>query len=327
MRRLLFAAATCALATSVCANDAAPQPATAVPRVHNIAQSFVDFYDTNKDKPSAEQVAAFKTTVAVGFPQFYGIERHHGEHMQAEQDKRIDSAIKGFPQIREGYLRKTQQFETELPRYIASFKTWFPDYVPSTEIYVLHSLGEMDGGTRTLDGKNYLIFGVDGMVRYHGKGNESAFFHHELFHTYHEPVLEACDNGDEMPIWVSLWTEGLATYVSKAMNPQANDVELLLDFPGGMAARTKKVLPASFAHLEKVLEKTDQSIYVGLFNGKQDETGLPPRRGYYLGYLVAEEAGKTKDIRELAKLNCSAAKETVFSGVRALRAKYPVTGG
>jgi hypothetical protein len=114
------------------------------------------------------------------------------------------------------------------------------------------------------------------MVRYHGKGNESAFFHHELFHTYHEPVLEACE-GDDAPIWVSLWTEGLATYVSKAMNPQANDVELLLDFPSGMAERTRKVLPASFAHLEKVLDKTDRSIYVGLFNGSRMRPGC--RRG------------------------------------------------
>jgi hypothetical protein len=317
MRRLLFAAATCALAASVFANDAVHQPAAAVPRVHNIAQSFVDFYDTNKDKPSAEQAAAFRATVAVGFPQFYGVERYHGERPQAEQDKSIDKAVKAFPEIREGYLRKSRQFETELPRYIASFKEWFPDYVPSTEIYVLHTLGEMDGGTRTLNGKNYLIFGVDGMVRYHGKGNESAFFHHELFHTYHEPVLEACD-GDDGPIWVSLWTEGLATYVSKAMNPQANDVELLLDFPGGMAERTRKVLPASFAHLEKVLDNTDRSTYAGLFNGKQDETGLPPRRGYYLGYLVAEEAARKQGVRELAKLDCGKVHELVVATVHEL---------
>jgi opacity protein-like surface antigen len=318
MRRLLLATITCTVATSASAADVAPQPPAL--QVRNIAQSFADFYEANKDKPGAEQVAAFKKTVAPGFPAFYGVQRYQGERTQAEQDKLIEGAVKDFAKIRDGYLRKTQQFETELPRYITSFKAWFPDYAPSREVYVLHSLGEMDGGTRTFGGKEYLIFGVDGMVRYHGTGRESAFFHHELFHTYHEPQLSGCS--DNAPVWSSLWTEGLATYVSKAMNPDSNDVELLLDFPGEMAEQTRKVLPASFAHLEQVLEKTDRAISRALFSSGKDDTGLPPRRGYYLGYLVAEQAAKKYDVRELAKFDCKKAHEVVVEAVHVLSAAY-----
>jgi hypothetical protein len=68
------------------------------------------------------------------------------------------------------------------------------------------------------------------------------------------------------------------------------------------------------------LDKTDRSIYVGLFNGKQDETGLPPRRGYYLGYLVAEAAAKKRDVRELAKLDCRQANELVVVTIHELSA-------
>jgi hypothetical protein len=316
MRRLL-AMITCTLAASVCAKDVPPQPVA--PQVHNIARSFVDFYDANKDKPGAEQAAAFRTTVAAGFPAFYGLERYHGERTQEQQDKLIAGAVKNFPAIREGYEHKTQQFEAELPRYIASFQAWFPDYVPATEIYVLHSLGEMDGGTRTFGDKYYLIFGIDGMVRYHGTGRESAFFHHELFHTYHRQAIRECDE-DETPVWASLWAEGLATYVSKAMNPDSNDVELLLDFPGAMAQQTRKVLPSSFAHLEQVLEKTDPKVSGALFSTGKDDTGLPPRRGYYLGYLVAERAAKKYEVRELAKFDCKKAHEVVVEAVHALSA-------
>jgi hypothetical protein len=110
------------------------------------------------------------------------------------------------------------------------------------------------------------------------------------------------------------------------MNPDANDVELLLDFPSGMAQKTRKVLPASFAHLEQVLEKNDRAIYRGLFNSKQDETGLPPRRGYYLGYLVAEEAAKKYDVRKLAKLDCKQAHEVVVAAVHKLNAQYNPAG-
>jgi hypothetical protein len=307
---LLFCAAACAQA-----GDA--------PSVHNIAQSFADFYDANKDKPDAEQLAAFRKDVASGYPAFYGVERYKGEMTQAQKDQHILKTIKAFPAIREDYLRKTQQFETELPRYIASFRAWFPDFQPSRDTWILHSLGEMDGGTRTLDGKDVLIFGIDGMVRYHGKGNESAFFHHELFHTYHDKAMAGC-NGDEVPMWAMLWQEGLATYVSHAMNPEANDTELLLAFPDNMAARTRKVLPAAFADLEKVLDTRDTAVYRNLFTtGGKATDALPPRRGYYLGYLVAREAARQHSVQELAKLDCRGARALVVATVAKLGAVYP----
>jgi hypothetical protein len=186
MRKLILAAALSLLSIGACASGEAPQ-------VHKIALSFADFWDANKDKPASEQLAAFHRDVAPGFPAFYGIERYDGRATQADKDAMIDKAIQQFPGIREAYLRQARQFDADLPRYIASFKAAFPDYQLTRDIYVLHSLGEMDGGTRTLNGKNVLIFGIDGMVRYHAPGSDpSAFFHHELFHTYHENVMEAC---------------------------------------------------------------------------------------------------------------------------------------
>jgi hypothetical protein len=311
MKRALFA--TISFAISAFAN-AADLPAPATPQLRNIAAAFPAFWDASQGKPMAERVAQFKREVAPRMPEFYGAERFGAEFTQADRDRHIQSAIEGFPAIRDEYLRKAKQFEAELPRYVASFKVWFPDYQPAQDIYVLHSLGEMDGGTRTLAGRNTLIFGIDGMVRYHGTGNETAFFHHELFHTHHT----AMDECDGKGVWASLWQEGLATYVSKAMNPTATETELLLEFPKDMANRTRAVLPAAFEQLETVLDSTDKSTYAELFQGK--ETGsLPARRGYYLGYLVAQEAAKSRHVRELAKLSCPAVRELVHSTVGTLR--------
>jgi hypothetical protein len=312
MRRLLLSA----LAATISALAAASEP-TPVLNLHNKAMDFVTFWDAAKDKPRAEQLAQFNASVAQDFPAFYSIERFDGEVTQAHQDERIGKSIDEFPSLREGYIKKAQQFETELPKYIATFKAEFPDYVPTYEIYVLHSLGEMDGGTRTINGKNYLVFGIDGMVKYHGMGRESAFFHHELFHTYHASMA-ACDDDT---VWSALWREGLATYVSKVMDPDATEVETLLDIPNHMAEQTQAVLPAALDQLEKVLDHSDHATYAGLFNFRADGSGLPPRRGYYLGYLVAQEAAKTHDIHELAKLECGSVKKLVFATVNELRAK------
>lgn len=288
----------------------------APPRLHNGALAFADFWDANHDRPPAEQVARFRTTVAPTFPAFYKAERFQSFLTPAQYEERIVSALKEFPAIRTEYVRKAQRFGAELPGYMASFQAVFPDFQPPDDIYVLHSLGEMDGGMRVIDGKPAFIFGIDRMVTVHGDGDESAFFHHELFHHYHLPRVQECAGRG---VWPALWIEGLATYVSKTMNPTANDKELLLALPDDMATRTRAVLPAALAHLESALDKDDEQTYADLFLMRGSDA-LPRRRGYYLGYLVAQEAGRHRDLRQLAAMTCAEAKAVVFSTVHTLRA-------
>jgi hypothetical protein len=310
--RSFLVAALLSLASCVAWADA--------PQVHDLSMSFVEFWDANHAKPRAERLAAFQRDVASRYPAFYGIARYHGDVTQAERDDTIDAAIGQFADIRTAYLGKARQFELDLPRYLASFQRVFPDFQLHNDVYLLHSLGEMDGGTRTFDGKDVLIFGVDGMVRYHEPGSDpSAFFHHELFHLYHQPAMAACD-GDDPPVWSALWQEGVAVYVSRTLDPKANDEELELDFPRGSAARTRKAARAGMAQMETVLERADKKTYNALFSTGTDATGLPSRRGYYLGYLVAQEAGKTRSLQALAHLDCAQSHALVVATVHALNA-------
>jgi hypothetical protein len=311
MRFLPFMLAA-AFSTSALAADA-----VGVPRLHNATMVFTEFWDANKDKAPAEQVAAFKAQVAPAFPGFYKAERFKSFLTPAQYDERIEKAIKEFPTIRASYVTKAQQFGAELPKFIATFKTAFPDFQPPEDIYVLHSLSEMDGGFRTIDGKATMIFGVDSMARIHGNNNESAFFHHELFHAYHHPYVASCDGAG---IWSNLWTEGLASYVAHVLNPGASDREMLLDLPDDMATRTRAVLPQALAHVESVLDKDDDETYENLFllRGKGE---LPKRSGYYLGYLIAKDAGKTRTVQELAKMECGQVKEVVHATVSNMRAQ------
>jgi hypothetical protein len=310
MRLLPFMLAA-AVSTSALAADPVERP-----RLHNSTMVFTEFWDANKDKPAANQVAAFKAQVAPAFPGFYKAERFKSFLTPTQYDERIEKAIKEFPTIRTAYIAKARQFSTDLPKYTATFMAAFPDFQPPEDIYVVHSLGEMDGGFRNIDGKGTMIFGVDTMVQIHGDGSESAFFHHELFHAYHQPLVKACDGAG---IWSNLWMEGLATYVSGALNPGATEKEMLLDLPDDMAARTRAVLPQAFAHLESVLDKDDDTTYENLFlrRGKGE---LPKRSGYYLGYLIAQDAAKTHSIQELAKMECGQVKALVHATVKKIRA-------
>lgn len=288
--------------------------------VLNLADDFVTFWDGTVDLSTEERVAIFKRDVASQFPAFYSIERHGDLFTQEEYDARIAKQIESFGDYRGRYIEKVEQFDADLERNNASFREAFPDFQFVTPISLLHSLGEFNGATRELDGVEHLLFGADLLARIHYWSDDSAFFHHELFHTYQGQYFSDCDE-----IWCALWTEGLAVYVSAQLNPEAGDPELLLEIPDDMGETTRVRLGEALAHLETVLTSTDEDVYSALFNFKQDETGLPRRRGYLLGYVVAEEVGRGRSLEELAKLSNEEARPLIFDAVGALRAREVAT--
>lgn len=295
--------------------------AQAAPQVHDHASAFAAFWERTRDKAIAERVALFKREVAPAFPPFYGIERYGGKRTQEEQDRLIEHALLDFAPIRDAFIQKANGSEQELRRHVATITRHFPDYRPGIDVRLVHSLGEMDGGPRSLAGRDYLVFGLDVMARLHGTKDESAFYQHELFHTYHQQQLGDCDDGQ---VWSSLWKEGLATHVSQVLNPGADESQLLLDFPSGMPARTRAVLPQALRQLRSVWASEDDTTWGGLFHLRTDDgTGLPGRRGYYLGYLVAREAGKRFSLQELAKLDCAAARTVALAAVDSLITSAP----
>lgn len=314
MKRSIIACLGLSAALSCHAADAPVAPRM---EVHSLAREFVAFWDSTQGLPESERVQAFKTQVGAKFPEFYGVARYAGSRSEAEHDEIIRRNIAVFGKQRQAYLDKVSQFDADLPRHIATFTSAFPDFKPEVTTYFLHSLGEMDGGLREFGGRRYLVFGADGMVRYHGTGNEAAFFHHELFHVHHQAQAPDCDDS---VLWQRLWTEGLATYVSKVLNPQATDREMLLDLPDGSAARVRGRLYASLSQLEQVLDSGDEKQLGSLFhmNGASVD-GLPPRRGYMLGYLVAQEIGKTRTPSQLASLSCTQARPLIKAAIGELK--------
>lgn len=206
------------------------------------------------------------------------------------------AAIEDFAQIREVYIRKLEGFEAALGDNLATFRVAFPDFEPGDRVLVVHSLGELDGGVLTLNGRQTLVFGIDVMAAHHPFESESAFFHHELFHLYHS------DDFGCAAVWCTLWSEGLATYVAHRLNPTATDAELLLDLPKGVVADTIAVEALAWERLEATLLSTDTADRAVLFQARPSPGGLPPRHGYYLGYRIVEELGQTRDLHALAAL-------------------------
>jgi hypothetical protein len=280
----------------------------AEPAARNIAAEFVTVYDATASLPMPARVAAMRESLMAQYPEFYS------RRKPANLDKHVQRAVEEFPKIRSAYLDKAQKFGATLDQHMKTFNASFPHYQNTTPITLVHSLGEMDGGPRELNGKVHLVFGADMMAELNPDGNAAPLFHHELFHIMHQQNF-SCET---QPVWAALWGEGLAVYASQVLNPRANEKELLLDSPQGMAEATRAKLPAAWAHALSVLDNTDDKVALEMFTMSGKDATLPVRRGYYLGYLVANEAGKTRSLAELAALDCKQARALVTDTVRKL---------
>jgi uncharacterized protein YjaZ len=82
---------------------------------------------------------------------------------------------------------------------------------------------------------------------------------------------------------------------------------------------TRKQMRRALDDVHAKLDSSDDEALAGLFQRRGDRTGLPARRGYYLGYLVAEEAGKTMSMRQMARLDCDASRKVVTAALDRLR--------
>jgi hypothetical protein len=253
------------------------------------------FWSRTQNMDGAARAAAFRAEIGPLIPGFY--EPRGARRDPARYDQRIATALAGYGAQRDAILTVSRRFATMFAPARRSFETVFGPVNSPQPVYLLFSMGEMDGGTRDLPGGTTLIFGTDMIARYHMDHDIQPFFHHELFHVYHQARFTDCG-----AVWCSLWIEGLATYVAKSLNPGASDAELLLTMPEpiptAVDAHRQEAVCAVLARLDSTAD-TDMSA---LFSFDRMNARLPPRFGYYVGYRVAETIGRGRTLPALAAM-------------------------
>lgn len=268
----------------------ATAPATPAPlfELIDLTDDYSALYARTMAFDSTERVRAFEDEIAPLFPEFYGRARFP-ETTAERYDARIARSFERFAEIQAPYHQVAASFRGSLEPALTSFVSVMPDLAPIGEVYLLHSLGEMDGGTRAFNGHTYLIFGADVIARVHPQGSEQPFLHHELFHVYHrQNVHEKCET-----VWCALWWEGAAVLAAHELNPEASDAQLLLTQPEPIRAAVDEHLAEAICAVQARLDSRDDADYGALFSNRRLSETLPPRFGYYVGYLVAREARRS----------------------------------
>ncbi|MBU1378172.1 MAG: hypothetical protein KKE02_12515 [Alphaproteobacteria bacterium] len=289
-------------------------PARAAPGLAlvDLTPQFSAAWDATAALPDAERPAAFRARMAQAAPGFYPRETLEPT-AAARYDERLLRRLKTYPEDRAGIAAVSRNFDAMFRAAGSGFEARFGRMVGYPPVYLLHSLGEFDGGTREMAGRATLLFGADMIVRYHGNDDLQPFFHHELFHLLHQRTFKECAQ-----VWCSLWTEGLAVYVAATLNPKATDSELLLVQPEPIRAAVDRDRKAAVCAAVARLDSTDAADQEALFSFRRLSPELPPRFGYYVGYLAAADLGKRRSLNDLAALDNAAVRPLLERSLRSL---------
>jgi hypothetical protein len=273
----------------------------------DLTTNFSRFVDETAGMEEAARIAEFQKQMTPLLPGFY--EPRLGATPE-RYNKKIGRALNGFADLRPKYEQVQRDFPAAFEAGIQHFRKAFPGFVPNVPVYLLHSAGEMDGGTRELRGKVYLIFGADVIAQIHDSHTLTPFLDHELFHVEHGKNFSECPEA-----WCALWAEGLATYAAKVMTRGADDRQLLLTSPKPIRAAVDATWPRAACVTRDKLDSSAESDINAMFSSGGEEGEFPERFGYYVGLRVAEESASQYSLAELAKMPPAQAKTVLTAAL------------
>jgi hypothetical protein len=282
---------------------------------------FFRFWSAAAGKPEPERVRLFLDTVVAAHPELFTPDVLGKAGVSGGSGDTDPQAIVA------AYLRDVAPFvarmqviagtiHRDLNDSARAFTKTFPDYAAATPVYFTVSMFSFDGGTRMVRDRIALLFGIDGIARYHGPDdNPRVLIDHELFHQYHAQIAPELA-AEDVPLWVSLWEEGLATYVSEQMNPGTSDAQVLMS--PTLAAQVAPILPVVTAELLANFESKDKAEYAAFFYGRNGRSDIPARCGYYVGLLVARRLAAGRSPQQLAALRGPALEAAVRGALEQL---------
>jgi hypothetical protein len=284
--------------------------------------TLVPVANASADKPDTEQVAAYQHGVIDRWPMLYTQEvlgLVPGSQLMDRQILRSLAATR-----RDGDSQGLKQLlRTRIAATSRAFGV-FGDFHCNFPIYFADTLEALDGAGRVVDGQRALVLGIGSLAREQQQISLQVFLTHEFFHRYHfEAAGFSDDLADRQEIWRNLWAEGLATYVSEVLTPGATRAEALM-LPHDLEQRAEPLTGRMARELLAGLDAIDADLFNRYFttNPRTDRHGLPPRAGYYVGYVVARRLAARHTLTELAHLKGEPLHREIEATLRELAAGY-----
>lgn len=295
-------------------------------QIKNLGTNFDQFWRKAKALSFEEQVKVWNEVVEHPYQAFYdGMVWQKEDNPKWEERKlrRLKEFFPKYQKLHDEMMSEFNSFDATLGKQISRFKEFFSDASFSLPIYAaptttFNGKGGEGGDSADPLGKTVLAFGIDMIVDRHD--NPDVLYSHELFHIYHTDAAGVNEKVflTEGRLTLPLWLEGLATYVSQQMNPNAPIDDILMDHDLPKVGE-KEIRDLAVRFLKEANEKA--------FDTKNPETykkwfavdpqynlgkGLPQRCGYLLGWKVAAQIAKKYPLSQMVHWRVAEAHEHVI---------------
>lgn len=207
-----------------------------------------------------------------------------------------------LPEIKEKILSVYDNADLATQKSIASIKKVIPDFTDDLMFIFLPTAFRFNGMEDYFSSrqKEVVIVGVDAVVKW--KTNLDVLLSHELFHKHH---FEKMKLRSALSSLVSdFWTEGLATYVSGLVHPEADLATLLYDKQLADSCQNQD-------YVKNLAKKYMEVFYRTFIEGERqkfrrewfwlESDSNPKRPGYCLGYHVVKSIAKSHPLSEMAQ--------------------------
>jgi hypothetical protein len=298
---------------------AADSAETKAPLVINAMPAFWAFQD-QIDSTTApdEAVRLFRQAVIEPHRAIYSKEQFE-KHIT---DERIAAYLEKVEPDLEVMRALSAQIEQQTRTASERFRQTFPGFDGNVLTAYLPSFYSFDGQSTLIDGEHALLFGLDGIAKFHGANADlGVLFTHELFHIHHARTTPSLFADEEnAPLFMNVWIEGLATYVSDRLHPHASTLQIMLDDK----ALLDRGMPLVGEIAEMILARLDSEAREdkGRFLSYGDKGAIPGRSGYLIGYLAARNLGERFDLQELTALEGEHLRDLLRDALSQLAAKF-----
>ena len=277
----------------------------------DLMPAFWAIYDDGRDRPTDARLRH----LSAGF-----FEPHAADYRRAGiklQPARIASWLPRFDASAADVRAVHARFARDYQPHLDAFRHALPDFDPaSSPVTLMPSLFNFDAHLEPDGHALPLFFGPDGIVRYHGADADlGVLFSHEMFHCYQGQMNPSMCLDPKAPVFASLWMEGTATYASERLDPDADQLHVLLD--DRTLARTD---PATLRRVAQALlqriDATDDASQQMFFSTGDHGGDWPARVGYFVGLQIARRLGTTLSLPQMAALPAPRVREVLVQGLR-----------
>ncbi len=295
-------------------------------KIINLGDVFDQFWAEAHDKDFDNQLMLWDQLVEGPQQKFYDslvYSKSHDIKWQEKKEKRLQHLFNNLRTTYPETKRLFNDFNIIVKNQIARFREHFSDAHFDNEIYVVPG-ATFNGRSGNISGvdKAVLAFGADIIVQLNG--NLDVLFSHEVFHLYHQNKLGFTEQDylEKGKLTLPLWTEGLATYVSFILNPNASMGDVLMSEELAIIKKQDlSVLALEFLKVshEKSFDPLKPMIYQSWFSyGGKINDKFPTRVGYLLGFYIVRHLSSVHQIQEMVTWDIARSHRMVLQALEDL---------